>query len=159
MSALIRSASLLLLAVLPLAACSSRSGPETGRMRQSHDANRLTHEQVVGTHTSDAYEAIRILRPNWLRKRGSMSVTQQSDIQVYLDNVQIGGPEVLRSIPANTVGGLQFLDASSATQRWGTGHVHGAILVTTLSRVPDVAWARGTTHIGVSPAATGAADG
>ncbi len=140
---------LLLLAAVP--ACASSGGPETGTMRRGGDANRLTRDDVMATHTSDAFEAIRILRPNWLRKRGAMSVMQETDIQVYLDNVQIGGVDALRSIPANSVGSLQFLDASSATQRWGTGHVHGAILVTTMSSsagAPEIAGSGTETQIG-----------
>jgi len=150
-----------LLALLAAAtACASGAGPETGPLRRSGDADRLTRDDVMATHTSDAFEAIRVLRPNWLRKRGQMSVTQDSDIQVYLDHVQLGGVEMLRSIPVSTVGSVQFLDAASATQRWGTGHVHGAILVTTMSsRTPDVASAPRGTHIGGAAAARGALGG
>lgn len=131
MFALIRRTSLLLLVAIG-SACATARGPETGPMKRARDANRLTREEVVATNTSNTFDAIRMLRPNWLRKRGAMSVTQTSDIVVYVDNVQIGGLQALHSIPVTSITSVQFLDAATATQRWGTGHVHGAILVHTM---------------------------
>lgn len=131
MAALTRSVSLVLLLLLA-AACGSPPNLETGPMPRRSDSNRLSRDEVVATNTSTAFDAIRMLRPNWLRKRGAMSVTQSSDIMVYLDNVQIGGLGTLQSIPVNSITSLQFLDAPTATQRWGTGHPHGAILVSTM---------------------------
>ena len=119
--------------LLILAACSSgREGPEVGAMRPRRDANLLTKQELSDTHVSDSYEAIRLLRPAWLQKRGVLSATQPTEIKVYLDNVQVGGLQALRSIPVNSVVRMQFLDAATATQRWGTGNVHGAILVLTM---------------------------
>ena len=45
--------------------------------------------------------------------------------------MQVGGPDVLRGVPLTTVTTMEYVDPSSATQRWGTNHVHGAIVVTT----------------------------
>ena len=132
MLSLARRLSLLLLVVAGSACASAPQGPEVGAMPQSRNPNRLTREEVVATHTTSTFEAIRMLRPNWLRKRGAMSVTQSSDIMVYVDNVQIGGVQSLHSIPVTSITSVQFLDAATATQRWGTGHVHGAILIITM---------------------------
>jgi len=133
MSSLVRRFALLLALFLTVAACATQQQEAyTGDVRPRRDSSRLTRQEIMETHTNDVYEAVRILRPNWLRKRGAMSVTQSSDIVVYMDNVAIGGPEALRSVPVSTVTSMQFLDASSATQRWGTNHVHGAILVLTM---------------------------
>ena len=121
------------LLLLALVACTSgQRGPETGEPRARRDANRLSRQELAESHVTDSYEAIRLLRPNWLQKRGTLSATQPSDIKVYLDNVELGGVQSLRSIPLNSVMRMEFLDASSATQRWGTGNVHGAILVITM---------------------------
>jgi hypothetical protein len=131
MPTLIRSVSLLLLLLLA-AACGSAPRLETGPMPRGRDSNRLSRDEVVATNTSTALDAIRMLRPSWLRKRGAMSVTQHADIMIYLDNVQVGGLGMLQSIPVNSITSLRFLDAATATQRWGTGHPHGAILVSTM---------------------------
>jgi hypothetical protein len=124
---------LLPLALLLAGACAPlRSRPQLVSEPLRRETDRLGQTEIREAHLNDAYEAVRALRPNWLRKRGQLSVMQPSDIVTYLDNVQLGGPEMLRTIPTSAVLAIQFLNASSATQRWGTGHVHGAILVTTL---------------------------
>ncbi|HEX2093069.1 MAG TPA: TonB-dependent receptor plug domain-containing protein [Longimicrobiaceae bacterium] len=51
------------------------------------------------------------------------------EIFVYVDGVRFGNQETLRTLTVSDVASLEFLDASSATQRWGTGHPNGAIVV------------------------------
>ena len=121
--------------LLLLSACSSpQRDPATGELQPRRDSSRLTPAELQETRANDAYEAIRVLRPAWLRQRGQASITQQSTVVVYMDDFQLGGPESLRSIPITSITGIQFLDASTATQRWGTNHVHGAILISTMRR-------------------------
>jgi hypothetical protein len=127
-----RLAVLLLLLVATGCISSPRTTPETGEFRHRRTSTEIQRWELVESHATDAYDAIQRLRPAWLRKRGQMSVTLASDIMVYMDNVQIGGTGALRSIPVTAVISMQFLDATSATQRWGTNHVHGAILIRTM---------------------------
>ena len=123
----------LLAGLLILVACGSGTGrPEVGDPRPRRDPSRITRVELMDTHAVDAYEAIRILRPSWLRPRGQTSVLARSTVMVYIDNVQVGGPDVLRGVPLTTVTTMEYVDPSSATQRWGTNHVHGAIVVTTV---------------------------
>ncbi|CAN5772690.1 hypothetical protein BH23GEM3_BH23GEM3_03830 [soil metagenome] len=125
-----RAALTILLAFFGTACASPSGGASTGAQSQ---ANVLTTAQIQESTASNAYDAVRALRPRWLQKRGSQSILLQEDIVVYYDNVRLGAPESLRSIPATGILRMQFIDATSATQRWGTGHSHGAILVTTRS--------------------------
>ncbi len=55
----------------------------------------------------------------------------QSEIVVYLDGNRLGGVDELRGIGANTISSIVYLDAPSATIRYGTGHAQGAIVITT----------------------------
>jgi hypothetical protein len=55
----------------------------------------------------------------------------QSEIVVYLDGNRLGGVDELRGIAANTISSIAYLDAPSATIRYGTGHTQGAIVITT----------------------------
>jgi hypothetical protein len=55
----------------------------------------------------------------------------QSEIVVYLDGNRLGGVDELRGIGANTISSIAYLDAPSATIRYGTGHTQGAIVITT----------------------------
>jgi hypothetical protein len=55
----------------------------------------------------------------------------QSEIAVYVDGNRAGGVEELRQVPATLVVSIEYLDAPSASIRFGTGHAQGAIVVTT----------------------------
>jgi len=50
-------------------------------------------------------------------------------IVVYIDNVRNGTHEALKGIRTDDVESLEYLDSSTATQQFGTGHPHGAIFV------------------------------
>lgn len=80
---------------------------------------------------SSAYDLIQKLRPIWLRKRGQTSFTQEGDIVVYLDGTRLGDREALRSLRTESLETLQYMDARRATNRYGAGHVNGAILIVT----------------------------
>lgn len=95
---------------------------------------------VIAQHQIDAdgsrtvYELVQRLHPLWLQKRGTNTINNEGDIVVYLDNARLGGPETLREILAGNVASVRFLDAGRAQYRFGVGHMHGAIVVTTRSR-------------------------
>ncbi len=114
-------------AVLVLGACSS-ARPGTP---PPANPNLLTRNEIARAGTSNAYDLIQKLRPLWLRKRGEGSFFQQSDIVIYLDGTRMGGPDSLKEINSTDIDSLRFLDARQATVRFGSGHVHGAILVKT----------------------------
>jgi len=125
---------LLALLALSLASCATGGAGATER----GDPDIITREEIdqsPGSRT--AYELIQRLRPQWLITRGIANVRQGSgaeDIVVYMDNARMGYREALRSIPLGSVRYLEFFDARRATQRWGGGHIHGAILISTTDR-------------------------
>jgi hypothetical protein len=75
----------------------------------------------------DVYQAIGRLRPAWLR----ISPQGASPVVVVDGSPQMGGLEQLRSFQAADVTALEYMSASDATTRFGTGYSGGAILVTT----------------------------
>ena len=83
----------------------------------------------------DEFDLVQTLRPNWLHTRGEHSIADGSQgidvLIVYLDNARLGGAQTLRQIPVQTLTSIQYFDAKSATYKWGNGHTHGAILVST----------------------------
>jgi hypothetical protein len=119
---------LILVAVLVLTASCATMGANPGQRGHSR---LITQEQIRANHATNAYELVQTLRPTWLQKRGAQSVYLSSEIAVYHDEIRMGGPEALRSIPVSEIARVEYFDASSATQRWGTGHPHGAIRVVT----------------------------
>lgn len=125
-----RIASITLLAALIalIAGCASTGGSTQG------DRSQITPEEVqrAASSTTTAYALVQRLRPHWLRKRGRSSIENPSDILVYVNGSRYGStPQDLRSINADNVASLEFLNAAQATNRYGTGHDHGAILVFT----------------------------
>lgn len=106
----------------------------TGENRRSSDSSVITAEEVAASPTSNAYDLVQSLRPRWLSIRSPNrggSAPQQSAILVYLDGTRLGPLGTLRSVNNRDVHSVRRLNASDATQRFGTGHTHGAILVRT----------------------------
>lgn len=110
----------------------------------------LTTEQIRRARAANMYEVIRSLRPEWLRTRGTESIRETPrgrstgpgpgdvvirpgipTIRVYLDDSLLGDISSLRDVQPGLVGQARFLDRAEATQRWGAGHLHGAIHVIT----------------------------
>jgi hypothetical protein len=58
----------------------------------------------------------------------------EEDIVIYMDNARLGYREELRRVALASVQYVEFFSASAATQRWGGGHLHGAILISTRGR-------------------------
>jgi hypothetical protein len=108
----------------------------------------LTYDEIVRAGAANAYELIRAARPEWLNPRGVQSwretargsagfgqpiivVPGDDLILVYLDNARIGGTQHLEGIALGNVAQIEFIDPAAASFRWGGGHGHGVILVTT----------------------------
>lgn len=117
-------AALLLIAT---ACASSPSGVDTAGPSRSR--NFIPREEISGTVSGTALDAVRTLRPTWLVKRGPQSVSFEADIWVYLGRARMGGVESLGEIAAGNVAWLEFLDPAAANYRFGGGHPHGAIVV------------------------------
>lgn len=127
-----------------------RVAPERTERAPGRDV--LTAEQLEKARSGNLYSVIRSLRPEWLRTRGTGSMRETTrgsasgiggdieieqpgipSIRVYFDDSHLGDLDSLRSVDPGTVGEVRFLSAAEATQRWGAGHLHGAILILTAS--------------------------
>lgn len=96
----------------------------------------LTEAELADAQHLDVYDAVRRLRPVWLRsQRGQDSLTPRAaarrGVRVYLDGVHFGDIDALRNLNVADVREIRHLDAREATQRYGIDHAEGAILVTT----------------------------
>jgi len=92
----------------------------------STDHNTLTREEFSQRQFNSAFEAIEALRPSWLNRHGPGGI-----IQIYVDDIHLGGTIELRSIRLVSVALIRHLDGIQAAARYGAGHEDGAILVTT----------------------------
>jgi hypothetical protein len=133
--------------LLLLAGCASGgSGPDSER----GDRSVIERAEMETSTATNAYALIQSRRPNWFRTRGTQSFREQGQVRgqgqreaasvvpgeltivVYLDNAKLGSINELRGVALDHVRSIRFLDATAATQRWGGGHTHGAILVSTV---------------------------
>lgn len=120
---------LAILAVL-LAACASTGGGDGTR---GSDLNTVTAEEIAPLDVSTAYEVVERLRPRWLRVRSPRSHARSTEIIVVVDDLQLGGPDVLRDIDASNIRVMRWLDSAQAGQLPGLGsrHIEGAIVIET----------------------------
>jgi hypothetical protein len=122
----------LMLAVLiaaAMGACAT-AGPDPHSSAQRSSAV-ISAEEIRASTATNAYELVESLRPGWLHARGVQSLQGEGPLAVYLNQIRVGGPEELRSMPLTGLTSVRYLDARTATQRWGTGHPHGAIVFST----------------------------
>lgn len=115
----------LLLLALGTACASTASSPA-----RHADRDRLLQEEIAAAHEPNLYNLVQKLRPQWLRKRGAKDLRDQGEIVVYYGRTRLGGPESLRRISTSEVASLRFLSGPEANTRFGRGHEHGAIIVT-----------------------------
>jgi hypothetical protein len=125
---------LLLAATLALTtvACGS-STPRTGQAGPGGDRNVILAEEIVQVENATALDVVQRLRPHFLQRRGPTSITQQDNTYpvIYIDGLRRGDVNELRQIPASTIARIEYISASDATTRWGTGHTAGVIAVST----------------------------
>jgi hypothetical protein len=128
-----RTLPLLFLAVallLPATVYAQDSAKAKPKIKRNPDVISM-QEIEASTDAHDAYELVKRLRPLWLTMRGVGSINLPvAELAVYVNGVRLGGPDALRDIPRTDIAEMRFLRGTDATQRFGTGHENGAILVT-----------------------------
>lgn len=115
------------------AGCASSQADESASFG---NADLLTAEQLQPYRHLNAFDAIRQIRPQWLRSsRGRSSInastSAQRGLRVYVDGILFGGTSDLRSIEVRAIHEARFLDAREATLQYGTNHAEGALVITT----------------------------
>ena len=123
-----RTSSVLVTTIALLTVACSGSG-RTGRSNTPARGAVITAAELETTAQLDAYDAVRRLRPMWVRTRGPVSMTLPVGVQVYINGSRRGHIEELRSFRANEIESITYLSAPEATTRFGIGHSDGAVLV------------------------------
>lgn len=123
-----RAAIVALALALGLAACGgggSGSGSSRSARIPGASPDRIVLAELDALGSMDAYRAIERLRPRWLRSRSG------GQPMFYVDGARRGTLQDMRSFAIRQIGQMEYLNAADASQRFGTGHQSGAILVTT----------------------------
>ena len=125
---------LVILGSLPTVGCGGGGTPPDNVPEGRSRADLITQEEIRRAPYVNAYELVQALRSNWLRIRGSDSFNNPGQVQVYRDDVRIGGVETLRAISTAEISSIRFYDGLTAAGRWGLDHGNGVIYVSTLKQ-------------------------
>ena len=124
--------SVVLIAALPvLWACSSAGRP--GEAGPRHDPNVISREELGSVTAANLFEAIRVLRPEWLSRRNPTALLAQGEypLVVYMDRMRFGDVTSLRQLPVTMALSVRYLSPSEAEGEFGVGNIAGAIQVRT----------------------------
>ena len=116
--------------------CASSGTParsDSGMQPTSRNRNVIAAEELTDSKARDAHHAVQLLRPDWLRSRGSVSMRDPTPTRVivYVDGQRYGGASSLEQFRLGSFKELRYYNGSEATSRWGTGHAGGVIYLTT----------------------------
>ena len=113
-------------AIGSLAACSMNPAPgnETGR-------NRISGEELASSNSATVYQALELLRPQWMSSRGPISMTDSEEARpnVYMNGNRIGDLDYLKEFYVIDVAELRFWPPAEASARFGMGNPRGVIEV------------------------------
>lgn len=89
----------------------------------------LTRSDLARTNTSNLYDAIMKLQPEWLSSRGATSVTDATPtgVDVYMNGTFLGKADYLRDVRLQDVSSVKYWDAGQAAARFGMGHPRGVL--------------------------------
>ena len=91
----------------------------------------MTGEQLLETQQSTVFDALRQLRPQWLRARGVRTADgERLPVSVYIGGQRMGTVNFLNSLDPQAVSEIRFYTASEATTTFGTGNLGGVIAIT-----------------------------
>jgi hypothetical protein len=132
-----------LITATALSGCASAT-PATGAGSEQtaarpvrRDSNVISAEELASSPQGDLLGAIQQLRPAFLQTRGASTFGMASGpevIQVYVDGILVGDTSILKQYQARDIKEVRRLSAADATQKYGTGHSQGAIIVTRRDR-------------------------
>lgn len=124
-----------LLSLLVLAVPGSLSAQDTTKpdpkIRRNPDLISSQEIEAASDAMRTAYDVVKQLRPIWLTARGQSSIRLRTpEPQVYVGGAHRGGVASLGDIARSSIRQIEHLRGQDATNRYGTGHESGAILVT-----------------------------
>jgi hypothetical protein len=125
--AFVRASSIALFALLA-AACSS-----TGASSGGGNPDLITREQVEMLPDGTAFTVIQRFRSGWLRARtqGTFGNSSPAYAEVFVDEMRYGDINSLGRISSTQIQSIEYISATDATTRYGTGYMGGIIRVNT----------------------------
>ncbi len=116
------------------------AGPIEAQKRGDRNTINRVDIEEAGNAVTNADDAVRRLRPQWLRgPMGRMSSSGAdgrmgevaTEAILYIDEKRQPNLDQLRTVPGAQIEELKFLDQNRAIQMLGPGHEAGAIMLKT----------------------------
>jgi hypothetical protein len=120
-----------------------------------HDSNVITSDEIASAHVNNAFDAVTILRPSFLRYRGVTSLAADTSCtsdasgrmnckppiaalggdtgyaRVYLNHQFYGNITSLRGMSVSGIREIHYYNVQQASNRFGLGNPSGVIEVVT----------------------------
>ena len=110
--------------VVVAAACTAMSSSSSGASR-----NVISGDELSATTSQTAFEALQMVRPEWLTGRGPVSLTNATEARpnVYMYGSRVGDLDYLRDVYVQDVAELRYWSTGEASARFGMGNPRGVI--------------------------------
>lgn len=120
---------LFLAGTLAAAACAGNGSSTTPRPSEKV----VRGDELTQTAASNAYEALNIVRPFFLRTRGKTSILLPNAFgpAVYVNGTLLGGVEILKTMLPAEVVAVRKVESWDAETKYGPGYPDGVLEVTT----------------------------
>lgn len=117
-------AGLAIVVVASVTACAAMSSSSSGAAR-----NVISGDELAATNSQNAYEALQMVRPEWLTGRGPVSLTDATEARpnVYMYGSRVGDLDYLRDVYVQDVAELRYWPTGEASARFGMGNPRGVI--------------------------------
>ena len=109
-------------------------------------ASEITRSELdsVRGRYRNVYELIHAVRPGMLNSRDfrpqvsspSAARGEPRGVKVFVDDIHVGGIDVLTTIPVRSIAFIVWMSPSDATTRYGSGMTGGVISITTVVTRP-----------------------
>ncbi len=107
--------------------------PPASIERPARNPNVITKDEILASHVFSAYEAINLLRPNYLRSHGPTTISggDTGYPKVYLNHILYGNIDSLRAMDVSSIREIRYYNGAEASSKFGMNNVSGAIEVIT----------------------------
>jgi hypothetical protein len=116
-----------------VSACAGASRPnDVTSSGSAASPSVITRAEMEQAPYASLYEVVQALRGRWLQTRGPNTLLGRPvEVQVFVDDLRMGGVDALRSLKTDNVVSISFVDPVAAGQRWGGKYAQGTIVVAT----------------------------
>jgi len=95
----------------------------------------ITREQIMQTGATNLFDVVNRLRPRWLQVHTTRSFSMETEIVVFQNDMQLGGPDALKQLSPEIAFEIRWLDGTRAAATlpglMSGRHIAGAIIVST----------------------------